>query len=230
MRAADIMTNSVITVAPKDSVQQVARLLLDHRISGVPVVDESGFMVGIVTESDLMRRSETETDERRSWWLRAWTSREQLAYEYVRTHALKIADVMTRKVITASPDTALRDIASLLEQKRIKRIPVVNESKLVGIISRADLLRAFINVEAMAPMTVTATDEEIRNRIYTRLNAQRWAALDALNVAVDHGVVEIWASVNSEVERKALRVAAETTPGVIAVKDHVTVGILPSGY
>jgi CBS domain-containing protein len=229
MRAADIMTRDVITVAPEDSVQDVARLLVKQRISATPVLDSGGSVVGIVSERDLMRRAEIDTDEKRSWLRRAWAGRERLALDYVRTHAGKVADIMTSNVITANPDTSLRDIASLLEQNGIKRVPIVEAGKLVGIVSRADLLRAFAALP-VEPAARVVSDDEIRKRLYARLQSQHWISPSTLNVAVDHGVVEVWAAVNSHAERKAICVAAETIPGVIAVNDHIVIGPFPSGY
>jgi CBS domain-containing protein len=229
MRAADIMTPNVITVGPEDAVQDVARLLLRNQISGAPVVDARGAIIGVVSEGDLMRRAEIDTDEKRSWWRRAWAGRERLARDYVRTNARKVADVMSSPAITVGPDTSLREVASLLEHKGIKRVPIVDGGKLVGIISRANLLRAFVAFY-VAPTAEATSDEEIRERVYSRLRSQHWVAPVTLNVVVDQGVVELWAAVNSEAERKAIRVAAETTPGVTAVKDHVMIGAIPSGY
>jgi CBS domain-containing protein len=229
MRSADIMTPNVITVGPEDAVQDVARLLLRNQISGAPVVDARGAIIGVVSEGDLMRRAEIDTDEKRSWWRRAWAGRERLARDYVRTNARKVADVMSSPAITVGPDTSLREVASLLERKGIKRVPIVDGGKLVGIISRANLLRAFVAFY-VAPTAEATSDEEIRERVYSRLRSQHWVAPVTLNIVVDQGVVELWAAVNSEAERKAIRVAAETTPGVTAVKDHVMIGAIPSGY
>jgi CBS-domain-containing membrane protein len=136
---------------------------------------------------------------------------------------------MTSPAITAPGDVSLRDLASLMERKRIKRVPIVDGGKLVGIVSRANLLRAFVAFSP-EPVAEAVNDDEIRDRIYSRLRVQHWISPATLNVVVDHGVVELWATVNSEAEHKAIRIAAETTPGVSAVKDHVMVGAIPSGY
>jgi CBS domain-containing protein len=229
MLAADVMTPSVITVAPGDSVKDVARLLLQKQISGAPVVDSRGAVVGVVSERDLMRRAEIDTEEKRSWWGRMWAGHERIARDYVRTHARSVADVMSSPAITASADMPLREVATLMERKGIKRIPIVDEGRLVGIVSRANLLRAFVAHYA-APTSEVADDAAIRDRIYERLDAQSLVAPYKLNVVVDEGVVELWAAVNSETERKAIRIAAETTPGVKAVREHVFVGVIPSGY
>jgi CBS domain-containing protein len=229
MQAADIMTRDVISVASDDFILDAALLLLKHRISAVPVLDKQGRIVGIVSESDLMRRVEIATDEQGSWWHHMWAGKEELARDYIRTHGRKIADVMTARVITAAPDTSLKDLANLLERNRIKRVPIVVGETVVGIVSRADLLRAFAT--SGQPATAkreTATDDQIRDTLRTRLRSQGWISESKFNIAVDHGVVDLWAAVDSEAERKALRIAAESIPGVTAVRDHVVVGSLPT--
>src|SRR5262245_53931442 len=146
MNAADVMVTEVITVGPDALVQDVAHLLLTNRISAVPVVASDGRLLGIVSEGDLMRRAEAGTGRRRSWWLAALTGREPTAADYVKEHARKVTDVMTRRVITAPPDTPLRDIANLLEKNGIKRVPIVENGKVVGIVSRANLLQALASL------------------------------------------------------------------------------------
>src|SRR4029453_446454 len=131
MKAADVMVSAVISVRPTARVEEVAGLLLANRISAVPVIDEQGELLGIVSEGDLMRRSEAGTDRRRSWWLEYLTGKQVLAAEYVRSHSPKISDVMTRSVITATPETPLADVATLLEKNRIKRVPIVRNGKVV---------------------------------------------------------------------------------------------------
>jgi CBS-domain-containing membrane protein len=156
--------------------------------------------------------------------------REKLARDYVRAHARKVADVMITNVITAMPDTSLRDIASLLERNRIKRVPIVEGGKLVGIVSRANLLQAFASLY-LAPSSAAGTsDAEIRKQVYGRLRAETWGSPSMLNIVVQEGVVELWGAVNSEAEHKAIRIAAETTPGVASVKDNLMIGMIPSGY
>src|SRR5690349_1899267 len=142
MNAADVMISNVITVGPAAQLQDVAETLLKNRISAMPVVTADGKLVGIVSEGDLMRRVETATGRRRSWWLAMLTGREVLAAEYVKEHARKVSDVMTHEVITVKPETPLYDIATTLERNGIKRVPVVKDGKVVGIVSRANLLQA----------------------------------------------------------------------------------------
>jgi CBS domain-containing protein len=144
MKATDIMVRNVITVGPEASVREVADILFKNRISALPVVDEHGKLIGIISEGDLARRAELKTDYRRSWWLEIFArkSKEALAIEYRKSHARRVKDVMTRKVITARPATSLRDIATLLEKNRIKRVPIVANGKVIGIVSRANLIQA----------------------------------------------------------------------------------------
>src|SRR5262245_45135205 len=142
MKAADVMVANVITVAPETSLREVADILLTNRISGVPVLGRNNELVGIISEGDLLRRAETGTERRRSWWLELLIGSTPLAAEYVKTHARTVADVMTTTVVTATPDTPLRDIAALMEKNSIKRVPIVKNRKVVGIVSRANLVQA----------------------------------------------------------------------------------------
>jgi len=229
MKAADVMTRDVITVSPDDLVQDVARTLLTHRISGVPVLEKSGRLVGIVSEGDLMRRAETDTDAQHSWWLRAFVGPETLANDYVRSHARKVSDVMTTRVLTAAPDVSLRDLASMMERNRIKRLPIVDAGRLVGIVSRANLMQAFASLAVTPPLAEAGDDKTIRERVLDRLRAERWSSPSSINVIVQKGVVELWGAVDSEAKHKAVRIAAEATPGVSSIKDNIVVMSMPSG-
>jgi CBS domain-containing protein len=228
MKAADVMVTNVITVGPEACVQDVAHLLLTNRISAVPVVGADGKILGIVSEGDLMRRAEAGTGRRRSWWLAMLTGREMLAAEYVKEHSRKVTDVMTRKVVTAAPETLLHDIATQLEKNGIKRVPVVKDGKLVGIVSRANLLQALAGmrkqIEGGAP-----NDPMIRENVVARLKAEPWARPLLINVIVQDGTVELWGVVDSQTEKKAVRVAAEVTPGVRAVNDNLIIRPAESG-
>ena len=144
MNAADVMVSNVITVRSDAAVEQIAEILLTNRISAVPVVDESGRLVGIVSEGDLIHRVEAGTERHRAWWLELLSARDILEHEFIKSHARKAADLMTRPVITVQPDTPLSDLAALLEKHRIKRVPVVQDGKLVGIVSRANLIQALV--------------------------------------------------------------------------------------
>lgn len=229
MQAADIMTRNVITVAPDDSVRDAALMMLKNRISAVPVLDNQGRPVGVVSEGDLLRRAEIGTDERRPWWRELFAGNERLARDYIRAHGRKVSDIMTATVISAGPETELTEIASLMERNSIKRVPIVKDGRLVGLVSRADLLRAFAECSNIVSATQTIEDEQIRTRLDAELRTLRWLSPGKFNVAVDHGVVELWAAVDSEAERKALVVAAETVPGVTGINSHVFVGPIPSG-
>lgn len=220
MKARDVMVSPVITVKPSASVREVAQLLIDRRISGAPVVDDQGRLVGIVSEGDLIHRSEAGTERQHSWWLQALSTDETLASEYVKAHARKVSDVMTRSVITASPDTPLHEIAALLERNAIKRAPILENGHLVGIVSRANLVQAV--AMSRKDLEIPLADAAIREKLLTELNRQRWAHTWLLNITVSDGVVDLWGVTNSEAERKAIRVAAETTPGVRAVNDHIS--------
>ena len=222
MNAADVMVTKVITVGPDACVQDVAHILLTNRISAVPVIDANGKLLGIVSEGDLMCRAEAGTGRRRPWWLAALIGREAFAAEYVKEHSRKVIDVMTRNVITAKPNTPLRDIANLLEKNGIKRVPIVEDGKVVGIVSRANLLQALASlrkqIDGPAP-----SDSDIRNGVIARLEAEPWSHPSLVNVIVQDGAVELWGIVDSPAEKKAVRVAAEVTSGVRAVNDNLIV-------
>ena len=201
MRAADVMTSQVITVGEDASVQDAAKLMAERGISAVPVVDRERRVVGMVSEGDLLHRAETGTEQRRSWWLEIVASTNQLAGEYVKSHSGGVKDVMTRDVISVTEETAVADIAILLERNRIKRVPVLRAGKLVGIVSRANLVRALAMTINERPSAAEADDRAIRDRLL--------------------GVVHLWSSYYSEEEKRALIVAAEGIPGVRRVEDHM---------
>ena len=201
MKAADVMVCTVISVRPNARVEEVASTLLANRISAVPVIDEEGELVGIVSEGDLMRRAEAGTDRSRSWWLEYLTGKQVLAAEYVKSHSHKVIDVMTRSVITAMPETPLGEIATLLERNRIKRVPIVQNGKVVGIVSRANLLQALAGMPAKNAAAASAGDSQIRDEVLSRLNAQLWRP-SMLNVTVHDGTVDLWGFVTSDDEKK----------------------------
>jgi CBS domain-containing protein len=215
------MVSPVITVKPSASVEEAAKLLLENRISAVPVVDDHGKVVGIVSEGDLLHRAEAGTERRRSWWLAGLMDEETLAAEYVKAHARKVADVMTPTAITATPNAPLRELAALMETNAIKRVPIVDNGRLVGVVSRANLLRAVAGAQPEADVPVA--DASIREQLLSHLQRQAWARPWLLNVMVSGGVVDIWGVARSDAERKAVRVAAEAMPGVRAVKDNLVI-------
>lgn len=218
MKARDVMVSPVITVDVSATVQDVARLLLQNRISAVPVLD-GGKIAGIVSEGDLLHRVEAGTQRRRSRWLDLIASDASLATDYVHSHSRHVADVMTPQVITAGPETPLADIATLMEKHAIKRVPIVSDGKLVGIVSRANLLQAVASRPGQ--LRIEQSDEELRKLITSRLEAQPWAHTYRLNVTVTDGVADLWGMTRSDAERRAIRVTAENTPGVRAVKDNL---------
>lgn len=221
MQAKDVMTRDVCTVTPDTRVADIARLLLARRISAVPVVDAKGALAGIVSEGDLLRRAETGTEKRRSWWLELLVENRELAQEYVKTHGLTAKDVMTAPVVTVGEDTALADIASVLERNRIKRVPVVAGGKLVGIVSRSNLLQA-LAVAGTPAARAPADDRALREAVLAAFKRQSWTPDLTVNVTVQDGQVNLYGLVASEEERRAMRVAAEEVAGVGRVADQLT--------
>ena len=221
MQAVEVMTTKVITVGENASVAEVAKLLAEHAISAVPVVDADNRVIGMVSEGDLLYRTETRTEQRRSWWLEMMAPTNQLAGEYIKSHSANVKDVMTRDVISVTDTTPLADIAILLEANRIKRVPVVRDGKLVGIVSRANLVRALAMSAAEPLSSAEVNDRTIRDELLAELKAQKWAEISPANVTVKDGVVHLWSSYLSEQERRALVIAAENTPGVRRVEDHM---------
>jgi CBS domain-containing protein len=229
MKARDVMTLAVYTVKPTMSVRDVARLFMQRRISAVPVVDDQGKIVGIVSEGDLVHRSEISTQRRHPWWLDLMVRDEVLdAEEYIKAHAKQVANIMTRNLITAEPDTPLQEIVEILEKYGIKRVPIVRNGQLVGIVSRANLVQAIAT--SGSNLDVPLSDTTIREQLLTHVNKQNWGQghTALLNVTVNGGVVDLWGFIESDTERKAIRVAVEATPGVRAVNDHMTAR--PFGY
>jgi CBS domain-containing protein len=220
----------VVTVEPETSVQEIARLLSEKSISGVPVVDAQGRLIGIVSEGDLLHRVETGTarrpdrsrGRRRSWWLDSIAADEELARDYVKSHGRTAKDVMTREVISVEETTELADIATLLETKRIKRVPVVRDGKPVGIVSRANLVRALAAAGPRLAADTVADDRTIRQNLLAELRDQEWVHTWAADIVVRDGIVHIWVSDDRPAEEgRALRVAAENVPGVRGVEEHI---------
>lgn len=228
MRAADIMVSNVVTVTPDHCVQEVAEILLERRISGVPVLDGSGKLIGIVSEGDLMRHADSGTEHQRSWWLRLMMGREGLATEYVREHARKVSDIMTRDVITATPDTPVGKLAELLERNAIKRVPIVENGKVVGIVSRANLLQALASMRKQITVERPVDDAQLRQSVLQRLQSEPWMRTSLINVTAHDGTVDLWGIVDTASEKNAVRIAAEVTPGVRAVNDALVVRPVPS--
>ena len=226
MRAMDVMTTPVITVDPETTVQDLAKLLSEKGISGVPVCEGGDRLVGIVSEGDLLHRAETGTErrlqKRRSWWLDSLAAEEEAARDYVKAHGQRVRDIMSREVISVSETTDLAEVAMLLETRLIKRVPVVRDGKLVGIISRANLVRALATTSTAPAIVADADDRGIRERLLQELRGQRWANVWAADIMVRDKVVHVWLSDDQPMaERNALRVAAENIPGVRRVEEHI---------
>ncbi|WP_240048375.1 CBS domain-containing protein [Crenalkalicoccus roseus] len=217
LTARDLMTPDVVTVPPDMPVQAVARLLADRGISAVPVLDREGTLLGIVTESDLLRRLAGEEDERRGWLAGLFADPSRAADRYARTHGTTAAEVMTTQLVTVPEDATAAHIAHLLEERRIRRVLVVREGRLRGIVSRADLLRALT-----APpdrQEERLSDERIRRAILAAMRKEPWVDTFHLSVEVREGVVELHGFARDQATRRALRVLAETVPGVREVRD-----------
>jgi CBS domain-containing protein len=201
-------------------ITKAIRLMLDNRISGLPVLGETGKIVGMLTEGDLLRRGETETERHRPRWLEMLMGPGRMAGEYVKTHGRRVEELMTRNVVSVQPDTPLEEIVTLMERRRIKRVPVLDSDRLVGVVSRADLLRAL--AAALEEHTgETHDDKEILERILAELAKVAWVPRDGLSINVKDGIVQLDGVILDEKEREALRIAAENVPGVKAVEDHL---------
>jgi CBS domain-containing protein len=221
MKVGDVMTRRVISVAPDGSIRDAVQLMLQNRISGLPVVDAAGHLVGMVTEGDFLRRAETGTQRKRPRWLELITGSGSLAGEYVRAHGRRIDEVMTADPVTISEDADLDQVVQLMEKHRIKRLPVVRDDKLVGIVSRANLLHALASLDREAPPPVLE-DSEIRERVIAELDRQPWAPKNLIEVVVRNGVVDLWGVIVADNQREAAAVVAENIPGVKAVRNHLS--------
>ncbi|HTW53816.1 MAG TPA: CBS domain-containing protein [Stellaceae bacterium] len=224
MNAADVMTLDPLSVTPHTALVEAARLMLQHRISGLPVTDAKGAVVGVLTEGDLLRRVETGTERHRTDWLAFLMGPGRLAGEYVDAHARKVGEVMTHDVVVVGASTDLAEIVQLMEKHRIKRVPVLADGKLVGIVSRSDLVRALVHKltrEAVARAGNSVSDDTIRDHIVEIIDKEPWGPRFSANVTVTSGIVELNGVVTDERERTALIVAAEGVAGVKAVNDHL---------
>jgi CBS domain-containing protein len=224
MTAADVMTRKPISVGAQTTIVEAARLMLQHRISGLPVTDGKDEIVGVVTEGDLLRRAETGTERHRSSWLAFLVGPGRLAGDYVGAHARKVGEVMTRDVAVVAPSHDLAVVVGLMEKHRIKRVPVVERGKLVGIVSRADLVRALVRrltQEAKSHRDERVTDEVIRDRILGIVDHEPWGPRFGIDVIVRAGIVEVYGTITDNRERTALVVAAKGVAGVKAVNDHL---------
>jgi len=218
MQAEAIMSKPVVGIDPSASITEAAGLMLSKKISGFPVIRGDGLLVGIISEGDFLRRGELGTEHKRSRWLEFLVGPGKAAHEYVRANGRRVEEVMSADVITASPAASLAEVVELMTRHHVKRIPVVDDGKVVGIITRSDLLRVLLSVlPDAAPAAID--DELIRQNITTELAAQKWAGKDLINVTVNNGVVKLSGAILDERERQAAIVAAENVAGVKAVED-----------
>ena len=220
MRAIDVMVRDVVTVRPDTDVAEAIRLLAENDVSALPVLDGKGNLVGVLSEADLIHRAEIGTEKHRPWWLEAVTGASTLAEEFAKSHGKKVGEVMTDGVISVTEETPLAEIAALFERKRIKRVPVVKDGKLVGIVSRSNLIQALASAIGRIDQH-DETDRQIRLDLLSRLKDQKWTGFGDRNITVGNRVVHLWGLVGSEEERKALLALAESVPGVTRVSDEM---------
>ncbi len=223
MKARDVMTTDLIVARPEATVYEIARLLTERRISGVPVVNTEGDVLGIVSESDLLHRAELATEEKHKWWLKIFAHPDQLARSYAKSHGLRAVDVMSRPVVSVDAEQELADVAQVLDRSKIKRVPVLKDGALVGVITRADLVRAL----SSAPRRISVgkiDDGTLQTRINAEIRKQVWLPASMLNVLVENGTVELWGFIESQDQKSALKILVEGIEGVKTIEDHVRVG------
>ncbi len=221
MNVSDVMTRNAITIQADAGVVDAMRLMLDNKISGLPVVDSEGSLIGMLTEGDFLRRAEIDTERRHPRWIEFLLGPGRLASEYVAAHGRKVEEVMTHDVLTVTEDMPLADAVRMMEDRHVKRLPVVNERRLTGIVSRSDLMRAFV-AEATIVSAERTSDDAIRECIAEEIDRQHWSPQAAMGIGVKDGTVELCGIVTDERERTALRILAENVPGVRRVHDQLT--------
>ena len=230
MYAKDIMTNTVISVGPNKPLNEIAKLLIKRRISAVPVIDKGKKLLGIVSEGDLVYRIRGDHELPRSWWLSLIGDPNDVPSEYIRSHGKTAKDVMTKEVVTATNFTSIAELAELLETKKIKRVPIVEAGKLIGIVSRANIIQALVAQDDEKMPKVAKSDQEIRKTLLNELDDRTWAHNAGLNVIVSDGVVRYWGYVESQDAKDAVRLAAENVPGVKSIENNLGIFVTPTGY
>jgi CBS domain-containing protein len=228
MNAADVMVTKVITVQPDASVREVAKILLANRISAVPVVDKSNGLLGIVSEADLIRRAEIGTERSSSRWLELLVGNQLSAQDFIKSHARRVADVMTRDVITVTAGASLSEIVHLLEKHRIKRVPVVDKGKIIGIVGRANLLQALLRSQQDISAERLKAPVSQADMV-TKLEAEPWWPGN-VNVIINDGAAQLWGIVEAQVQKDAIRVAVESIPGVRTISNEISVHRIPRAY
>ncbi len=232
MKAEDVMTRAPLTAQPDERVREAAERMVAAHISALPVLDAAGMLVGLISEADLLHRAELGTGRTRSRLSALMRGDGGLAADYVESHAVLVRDVMASEVLTIAPDTPLADVVRLMESHHVRRLPVLEDGRLVGIVSRADLMKAmaaagkWMNaldaaaVDAAPPGTAEG-DGAVRDWIVAQIARQPWAPQLGITVIVAHGVVHLCGVILVAEQRNALRVLAEQAPGAVAVKDHL---------
>ena len=219
MRAHQIMTRQVITVATGAPIVEAANTMLHNHISGLPVVDETGKLAGIISQGDFIRRAEIGTQRKRGRWLKLLLGPGRVASDFVRERGRKVGEIMTLDLCTVTEDATLEDIVSLMEQNNVKRLPVMRGDQLVGIVTRSNLLQAVAELAQEVP-DPTADDDHIRNRIITSIEKTDWRPF-GLGVIVRNGNVHLSGVITNERSRQAAIVDAENVSGVRKVHDHL---------
>ena len=213
------MTRPVITVTPETTVVEAANTMLQRHVSGLPVIDPDGKLVGIISEGDFIRRSEIGTQRKRGRFLKFILGPGQTATDFVQEHGRKVAEIMTKTPLTITEDTELEKIVQLMEKNNVKRLPVIRGDQIVGIVSRANLLQAVASLARQIP-DPTADDDHIRNRVIDALAKNDWCPF-GLSVIVRDGIVHLSGVITEERSRQAAIVAAENVAGVNKVHDHL---------
>jgi len=221
VNVSDVMTRRVISVSPEATILEAIELMVKHHISGLPVINDKGTLVGIVTEGDFLRRSEIGTERLRSRWLDAFFGPGEAAKDYVRSHGWKVQEVMTRDPMTVPENAALDEVVEVMERRNIKRLPIMRRNKVVGIVSRANLMLALVSIHRAAPAS-TENDATIRDHILSAIHEQSWTAGIFVDVIVRQGIADIWCTITDVAQREALRALVERTPGIKRVEDHLT--------
>ncbi|WP_052388936.1 CBS domain-containing protein [Belnapia moabensis] len=218
--ARDVMTAGMATVPPETPVAAIARMFADRGISAVAVTDTAGTLLGIVTESDLIRRLADEDEQPSGWLSRLFDSPVGRADRYARSHGVKASEVMTEQVVTASPGDSAAHVARIMEERRIRRVPITEVGKLLGVVTRSDLVRALVSQQA--PQADNSTDDEIHRAVIAAMQREPWADTVHTAVHVQDGVVEVFGFSRSGAVSRALCVLAENVPGVKRVVDRTS--------
>ena len=219
MNVAALMSTNIVSVLPSTTLADAVRIMIANRVSGLPVLESDGRLVGMITEGDLLRRTELESEGKQPSWLKLFLMPSRVAADYVATHGRHVSEVMTPNPISISPATDLAEVARLMLHKHVKRLPVLEAGRLVGIISRSDVLRAL--ARKLVEVPEERTDEEIGTYIKNEIAHAKWAPISSIKVEVKEKVVNLEGTIFSDEERQAVIVIAENAPGVKEVQDHL---------